>query len=244
MVVLLKLFPIEFSYTDYDMKSLIFSLAFIPSANPSGIGDGPLHTVGWTLYFEMMFYTIITASLLLSKNRAIRICSILLLSLPTAWPTTFPFSQILSSTRLYEFFAGIVVAVTVASSWFRLFSKYQIVLLLSSMAVGLLCIRHFYLYSAAFIVFSTVLINKYINKDNFLVKYCIKAGDYSYSTYLIHVFVLGIALHYCGTELELLEEATLLIGLSALVYILSRYSYLLLEQNQHLLLLMRYMLKS
>ena len=100
------------------------------------------------------------------------------------------------------------------------------------------------LLSASFIVFSTVLINKYLNTNNAIVKFLIQAGDYSYSTYLIHVVVLGVALHYFGNKLDPLSEAILIIGLSAILFILSKYSYLSLERNSHLLLLMKYLLTS
>jgi len=249
MMFFLKLFPIEFSYTDYDMKSLLLSLAFVPNLNPSGIGNFPLHTVGWTLNFEMMFYTILSLSILFSKSRSLIICSILILLFPIVWPAHFPFSQVLSSSKLYEFFSGIVIAAIITSNWFRIFSKHQVVLLFSSMAFGLLCLRYSYLHSflkvvaASSIVFSTVLINQYLNKNNVVVEYFIKAGDYSYSTYLMHVFVIGIALHYFGNELELHEETVLIISLSIVLYILSRFSYFLLEQNRYLLLLMQYILK-
>lgn len=250
MVICINFFPIEFSYTDYNIKSLLFSLFFIPNTNPSGIGFFPLHTVGWTLNFEMMFYIILSLSILLSKENALKICGILIVLLPIVWPDIFTFSQVLSSTKLYEFFAGIVVAAIVTSNWFKIMDKHQTLLSFFSMVFGLLCLRygssHSFIMtvSATSIVFSTVLFNKYLNKNNIFVKHLIKAGDYSYSTYLIHVFVLCVALHYFGNELESFTEITLIIGLSTILHVLSKHSYLSLERNSHISILEQSLLTS
>jgi exopolysaccharide production protein ExoZ len=49
-------FPSPFaSRFDWDISSLALSLLFIPHQNPSGLGEYPLLTVGWSLNFEMFF---------------------------------------------------------------------------------------------------------------------------------------------------------------------------------------------
>lgn len=248
MIVAIKLFPIEFAYTDYDIKSLLFSLSFIPVANPSGIGIYPLHTVGWTLNFEMMFYIILSLSILVSRKNSLIICSILLLLFPIVWPENLPFSQVLSSAKLYEFFAGIVLAAIVTSNWFKFFDKHRIVLSLSAMFFGLLCLKHkdlhlfFELTAASFIVFSTVSFNPYLSENNAITKFLIRLGDCSYSTYLIHIFLIGISVHFFGNALGAFAELVLLIGLSITLYLLSKYSYIFLERSTHILKIMQYIL--
>lgn len=63
MVVFLKLLPTDFSYTSYNARSLLLSILFYPNHNPSGMGEFPLNTVGWTLNFEMIFYLFLAVSL-------------------------------------------------------------------------------------------------------------------------------------------------------------------------------------
>jgi exopolysaccharide production protein ExoZ len=63
--VFIYCFPKEFAYTDYNLTTLLGSLFFIPTENPSGIGVFPLYTLGWTLNFEMFFYAVLAICLLL-----------------------------------------------------------------------------------------------------------------------------------------------------------------------------------
>lgn len=248
MLGFIFLFPVEFSYTDYNFHSFFASLFFYPNLNPSGIGLFPLHTVGWTLNYEMVFYLILAFSILLSKQRAIIICSVLIVLLPYVWPKSFPFSQILTSFSLYLFLGGVLVSAISSSKWFSSLSGYQGLLSLMVLGFGVFCFRYSYLHwslklvSAIAIVFSVALMSKYFSANNVLVRFLVKAGDYSYSTYLVHVFVIGLALHLFGNELSQVAEAMVIFLVTLLVYFSSKYSFIFLESNGNLLLLQRYIL--
>ena len=148
-----------------------------------------------------------------------------------------------------SFWGGFIVA-AIVNKWSKHLLKHQTPLLIGSLALGLLCFKWFNvhafykLFSAGFIVFSAVLLENYLDKNNKIVSGLAKLGDYSYSTYLLHVFVLSIGLHYFGNKLGYFREATFLVGISTTLYILSRYSYLFLEQNKYTLSLKRYLLTS
>jgi exopolysaccharide production protein ExoZ len=55
--------------TEFDLSSLVKSLLFIPYKNAVGMVD-PIYGVGWTLNFEMFFYTVFAATIGLSRNLA------------------------------------------------------------------------------------------------------------------------------------------------------------------------------
>jgi peptidoglycan/LPS O-acetylase OafA/YrhL len=246
MVMFIWGLPTEFSYTSYNEKSLFYSLIFYPNENPSGIGYFPLHTVGWTLNFEMAFYVIIFISLNISKSKALITCCTIIIMAPLLWPKNTPFAHILSDRKIHEFLLGIIIAATTYSTWITQRSKNltlttSIILLIFS----LLLLRHSHLQSSAMaIVFSAVLANKYINKNNATIKLLIKVGDYSYSTYLIHVFIIGIALHFFGNAANKWLEGSIIIMIATIIYIASKYSYFHLENNTHLLRLQKRLLAS
>ncbi|MES9899569.1 MAG: acyltransferase [Sedimenticola sp.] len=248
MVVSIAVFPIEFDYTSYDATTLLSSLVFFPIENPSGLGYMPLLTVGWTLNFEMMFYTILSLSIIFSMKYATLGCFSIILIFPLIWPSSFPFSQVLCSTLLYTFLAGFVVASIVSSKYLKNFLKYKVVLSFVSLVISLVCFKLFGVHilfkmiSASFLVFSAVLLNSYLDTNNKIISYFVKLGDFSYSTYLVHVFVLGIGLHYFGNKLNSSQEIVLIIGLSIILYVTSKYSYLYLEQNKYILLVREYLL--
>jgi len=243
MVGFIALLPTEFSYTDYDARFLLSSLLFYPADNPSGIGMFPLLTVGWTLNFEMTFYTILALSMLVSKRGALLLCGSLIIILPSYWPNYLPYSHILTSEKLYEFVAGMALAALISSNKLDWLKRYRVSLTILTMGIGFLCFtlieldHGFELLASACIVFSVALLNDYIDQQHPLARFLIRAGDYSYSTYLSHIFVIGVGIHLFDGEPSGGAEAALLITLSLVLYLVSKYSYTYMEQNRGLLAL-------
>lgn len=233
-IVFLFLFPKEFSYTAYNASSLLASFLFYPSENPSGIGVFPLLTVGWSLNFEMMFYLVLSLSIFLSKSRALVICFITLLILPSIFPEGAPYSEILGSKYLHEFLVGFVVAYIVSRGYLDKLSNRKGLLTLLFLVVGILIQVQSKTMACFFILLSFVTWESFINKDNSIVKFMIMLGDYSYSTYLLHIFVLGVFLHYVGVSENFLITTITLVGISASLLLLSKYSYLLIERNKYI----------
>lgn len=237
LIAFIALFPTELSYTDYTIKTLLASLFFIPHENPAGLGIFPLLTVGWSLNFEMMFYLILSVSLLLSKKHALAMCAFVVLVCPLIWPESYPFGRVLSSFSMYEFFAGLCVAHVVYHPTFKYVLKFRLAVALLSLIVALYCFQLFEavkalkVVAASGIVFSTVLLNCYINQNNKLVNFFVKLGDYSFSTYLVHVFVLASTLHYLGNKFSMLQEVAALIFISLSLYFLSKVSYIFIEKS-------------
>ncbi len=240
LVVFIPLFPLELAYTDYSAKSLVASLLFIPHENPSGLGTFPLLTVGWSLNFEMMFYLILSLSLLCCKKYALALCAFIVLVSPLVWPESYPFGPVLSSFSLYEFFAGLAVAYIVYHPLFKYVLKYRLAFALLSLVVALACfplfdtLKPLKVVAASGIVFSAILVNCYINQHNKVINFFIKLGDYSYPTYLAHVLVLAVILHLFGNTFSFSEEILVLVFLTTVLYFLSKISYQLIEQNNML----------
>jgi peptidoglycan/LPS O-acetylase OafA/YrhL len=55
---------------DVSVGTVVASFAFLPYARPDGL-VAPIHTLGWTLNYEMFFYAVFAAAIWLSRPRAV-----------------------------------------------------------------------------------------------------------------------------------------------------------------------------
>lgn len=84
IIVMTSIHP-HFLYEKYTLTSIIKSLMLIPNENPNGIGLYPFLTVGWTLFFEMVFYVICAFGVIIT-TRYWWIVTILILTVtPQYW---------------------------------------------------------------------------------------------------------------------------------------------------------------
>lgn len=237
-LICITLFPAGFGFTAYSLSSLVGSLLLFPTANPSGIGVYPLLTVGWTLSFEMFFYMSLAFCLVLNQRRAMLLCFLLIFVLPIVYPSNNAMSRVLSSSLLYEFLIGVAVAFLASrppiAAWSRRFCRPLSALLLvtglAAMAVISWGVAYKFL-AAGLLVAAAVAIEPLINPESNRVKALVRLGDESYSTYLVHVIVLGIALQFFGKEpagMQLLMAVALT---SVLVLAVSRWSHAHVENN-------------
>ncbi|WP_342354491.1 acyltransferase family protein [Gluconacetobacter azotocaptans] len=99
------------SVTDRSPGHLLASLLFIPSWGPGG-HIWPTLYLGWTLQYEVFFYLIFGALLMLDSVRRLGVASILfgmLVILAAAWPPHTPALTIYTSPLLLEFLAGMLL---------------------------------------------------------------------------------------------------------------------------------------
>lgn len=187
------------------------------------------------------FYTLLSFSIMLSRTKANLICFTVILLAPFLWPENILFSEVLNSPLLYEFISGFSVAFVLTNSVFiEILCKYKLrlILVITSFILSILCFKLFDLHisfrilSAGLIVFSVVLLDTYLSSNGRFVNFFITLGDFSYSTYLSHVFVIGLFLYFIGDKLNPIIE---IIILSISLYFSSKYSYLLIEKNQKIL---------
>lgn len=118
LIVFSTLFPVEFSFTNYKNVYLLKYYFLILLVNPSGIGIIPFLTVGWTLIFEILFYTALSISLCLSRKYAISICLVLVGMAPFIFPDGNQYLRIVGEFKIYQFFVGIMIDLYFKSTYF------------------------------------------------------------------------------------------------------------------------------
>ena len=241
LIFLLLLFPKEFSFTDFDLQSLIQSYLFIPSQNPSGIGLYPFLTVGWTLILEMAFYTILAVSIFISKKHAIVICSLLIILSTAFFPDGNLYSKILGSKQICQFLFGFLIGFYFTSNHYieinkKISVKIQSCILILAAAIILFGTVKLSIIprtlAASCIILSCLLLDSKFSYTGWLTKFIIKSGNYSYSIYLNHILVLGVFLHYAGNDFTAIEELGVITVLFITIHYVSLLSYTYIENGK------------
>ena len=237
IIIAVALIPSAFIYNQYTAYTLIQSLLFIPHENVSGLGIYPVLTVGWTLNYEVLFYSILAICLAIFKRKGIYICCALILLFPIVF---YSFDNVTMSViknpKMWQFVFGMAIG--------YIFLKYKIIEIqlfktgLISLIAGGIVLSGIVGYglihttiSASLIVIGFILINNLFNEKNLLTQFLIKLGDYSYSTYLAHILVLGVLFNFFGGNPSPLKEVFVIILLSLITYIISHYSYKYIENS-------------
>lgn len=218
LILVWHIYP-TFSWTAYTPMSLALSLTFIPHENPAGLGRYPFLSVGWTLCYEMIFYAIISAAMLILRKRAYLLVLTVLSLLPV---THFDW---ISNWRLYEFAAGILIAMVYKSYNFGAGNV--------SRAIGCFCISVCALLllwklngtaiariGSSSLIVSCFIVSESLYRPCRLVNVFDLLGNISYSTYLSHIFVLGIAYFYIGVPKS---QPHALAGLAVLCVVIFLY---------------------
>lgn len=237
IIIAVALIPSAFIYNQYTAYTLIQSLLFIPHESVSGLGVYPVLTVGWTLNYEVLFYSILAICLAVFKRKGIYICCALILLFPIVF---YSFDNVTMSViknpKMWQFVFGMAIG--------YIFLKYKIIEIqlfktgLISLIAGGIVLSGIVGYglihttiSASLIVIGFILINNLFNEKNLLTQFLIKLGDYSYSTYLAHILVLGVLFNFFGSNPSPLKEVFIIISLSLTTYIISHYSYKYIENS-------------
>jgi len=200
------------------ISEYLFSIFFIPYVDQGGLMR-PVLGQGWTLNFEMLFYLLMTVVLLVSRSRlryhALVAGLVVLVVLNHSWlgnSNVAVFSSLgLITNELLLFFAGgIVVGMSgakVKSSTLQYFGRLPpLVGALSALGLAIFSMATlqgqdferllFWIewVCCIFAVFAASLPNEAVSGfKSALLQSAVKAGDGSYSTYLLHGFVVGPA---------------------------------------------------
>ena len=103
---------IDLAAVDLSWQAVVASFLFVPYARPSGL-TWPLLQVGWTLNFEMFFYLVFAAALVLRRGFAVATISLFFTALVAIrftggeWPVWFEF---FSRPVILEFCFGMSIA--------------------------------------------------------------------------------------------------------------------------------------
>ncbi|MDB4534160.1 acyltransferase [Vicingaceae bacterium] len=233
LLVLLALFSLNsavFKATDWNLASLLMSMFFIPSENPSGLGPYPFLTVGWTLNFEMFFYASLSLFLVINKRFAILFCCLFLGVLPLVWQLKWPGGSVLSSMLLYEFVAGIVLSFFWKKfepqvSWRKTMLGFAALALATYGFGANPSSKSIWFLSAIGMVFSFLCLDDVFTSTSATGRFLRYLGDISYSTYLNHSIVIATGAYYFGINGGFVPTMTTAIVLSVVIFTISAFSH-------------------
>lgn len=237
-IVVSVLIPNEFGFTKITTSSFFYSILFIPHENPSGLGVFPFLTVGWTLNYEILFYTILSLCIFLNKRSAILLCTISVAVLPLALKYTTPtVLSVMRNHQIWQFLFGFLVAKIYLDNNYVLFKRKAsgvfLFVLASIMLSGVIGYGSLQRTIAAMaIILGFLIFDDVFDYKNKILSFIVRLGDYSYSTYLSHILVLCLFLHFFGHDLTASQEFLVLVAISISIYILSFYSYKIIERAQ------------
>ncbi len=225
------LYPYESASAASIVQSLVLSLLFVPHQNISGLGLYPLLTVGWSLNYEMLFYAVFAASLVVREPRQILLVILVLVVLSTFWPWRFPLSEFLHNKLVWEFLYGVLLG------WAYSARRLPMSVLAGWGSIGL-GIAIIALSSPAYRAFtwgggSLLVVYGLLCLEHLAVRFpsLIRLGDLSYSTYLAQgVVPLVLRDVYVAVGQPALWPAFLVITIAA-VYLLSIASFDFIESR-------------
>lgn len=196
---------------DYlDPGFVLASYLFLPVARPDGLVQ-PLYALGWTLNYEMAFYALFAAALVLPLRRAAILLLVLLAGLVLAGRALAPLPQPLAfwtDPIVLEFAAGVGLGVLRAEG---LRAPGTVRLLLAAAGLGGLVWAGLdpgtalawpralaYGAPAALLVAAAALGPDETRPPGVLVRAGLALGDASYALYLVHPFAIRAARELFG----------------------------------------------
>jgi exopolysaccharide production protein ExoZ len=238
LVISVLIFPTGTYLTWWEDFSLLKSLAFIPHANPNGYGYYPTLYVGWTLIYEMFFYFVFSMVLIFKLPKPTITCAILLLAIAFVFRNMNLLGH--SSLLLVEFAIGIAIyeyfKATQSMNRFSLkVLPVAAFLVMISLAfyIGREDLANYFI--AGLIVYSFILTEWLFSKDIKVFHFLKVLGDYSYSTYLSHIIVIGWFYYLFGGEQSKDYGVWPVFGIALVVLIISKYSYKYIETSPYIL---------
>jgi exopolysaccharide production protein ExoZ len=226
LIISILILPDNIFLTSWDYKSFAASFFLIPNINPNGYGYFPTLYVGWSLTYEVFFYFLFSVALIKIKTPTL-FCFLLLLVIAIIFRWQPFLGQ--SSLLLLGFNLGILL--------YFIFVKLDAVKLKvyiwAFFFICLLALPYinennilFRLLVSFEIVLFFLLVDFLFVKKSRSIKFLLKLGNISYSTYLAHVIVIGWFYY-----LDLLLQGKLDIGVYSVfgillcTYWLSIWSY-------------------
>jgi len=194
--------PALLQSTTVNVPDLLRSLFFIPYQRANGIME-PILFLGWTLNYEVLFYLLFGACLMMARKHAPLVCAtvlLLLYGMGQCFDLPMPFS-FWTGANLLEFAAGIAAFLTLKHfgaalrTLPRALLGMAIILLVGAMIAATLGMEHHSIY--LFGALSWLLFLATLSLENRIVVpvALIVIGDASYSLYLLHPYILRVIQH-------------------------------------------------
>ena len=224
--LLMFLFPAIFTYSGFSAASLMASLFFFPYPNVAGRTFCPVLTVGWTLYFEVIFYLFVSFSLFVAEKRRMLFIFACLLAvyLLSFFGYTSPFW---ATFRVFEFFAGLQIAKYYQRGFFEKWSMRGSILLLSA-GVLILVFRR---YDASWAIAAVAIVAAFISMEKKVSwnPIFLKSGSESYSVYLCHYPLLEL-FYFFSTKWGIAPLLSIALALVA-VTLTGKFSHKIIESR-------------
>jgi exopolysaccharide production protein ExoZ len=175
-----------------DAWHLVLSYSFLSSLSTEHFF--PVLIVGWSLNFEMLFYLMLAASLWgaqrIARGRAeLLILPAIILAFVFLYPASFPFSAMLSSGMLLLFLAGYLLGVLLDRGRVPMTRMLGTALLIGGVVIIASTAREEYGLRAVgcgSIVWGALVFEAPLAR----LRWIHRLGDWSYSTYLLHVLMI------------------------------------------------------
>jgi exopolysaccharide production protein ExoZ len=203
---------------------LVASYLFVPWPRPDGVME-PALGLGWTLNYEMFFYLVLSAFLVLRRTPAVLGAAASLCLLVAAGQTVglaAPVLRFWSDPMILEFVFGMGIALVVAQGlrlpgWLRLTIIAVAVAALHAQADMALSVRPLSLgLPGALLVIAAVSVRR-PEQMRAGTRLLVRLGDASYAMYLFHPFVMR-AFTLLGARIDAHSEASgIAIAISSLV---------------------------
>ena len=185
--------PSSVSEAGFSLADVIMSYAFLPASRPDGTIQ-PIYSLGWTLNYEMFFYVVFAACIVLPRRRAVAAVALLLGAAMAIHPLIPPQAAALvfwTDRMLLEFLLGMAVAV-IATRDVSLRIPSRICLTLA--ALILLIAAHIAGVPsgplATGVPMSIVVAAAVLGRPIRVPSVLLLLGDASYALYLVHPFAM------------------------------------------------------
>jgi len=193
------------------------SLFFIPYFGAEGCGLKPLVCVGWTLNYEMFFYSIIFLSISLFRSHSLKVASLFLtLAYAVGISTEHEVARsFLSNEIILEFIFGFVVFFIYRTQRFETLSPILLITIVVASycflayteASGTMMTNRLFSFGIPAFLLTTafILLEKTLPKNNGVIRLCESLGDASYATYLTHWWVIVAIRKIMGEKFDLID---------------------------------------
>ena len=198
LIALLLLLPSAFTSRSFSLRDAFFSLLLIPYTPTPG-NTAPLMGLAWTLWYEMYFYLLVAAGLLVPEKiypwalgGFIFLCTVVLPS-PAG-----PVCELVTNPILWEFFSGFVIGVIFSQG--AILSRtpcvimigLSVILFILSNVCALPFVRWLSWGVPSVLFVAGLLFFDRASKNLNFPAWLVALGDSSYSLYLSHLLVLAV----------------------------------------------------
>ena len=185
--------PSSVSQAGFGLADVVMSYAFLPTSRPDGTIQ-PIYSLGWTLNYEMFFYVVFAACIVLPRRRALAAVALLLsaaMAIHRLVPPQATALMFWTDGMLLEFLLGMTVAV-IAAREVSLAIPFRIGLALT--AVILLIAAHVAGVPSGplttGIPMSLLVAAAVLGRPIGVPGVLLLLGDASYALYLVHPFAM------------------------------------------------------